>query len=126
LITSHLAIPLRFFGSMCEAIRIVRSKDGESLADDSEKVPKQVLHLQLLRRALSAARGCRAIAIYQVRPRVLTTLKELITPKEAAQDEQDANGEEDVGKEDMIMLRISWLTVHAVLLSCTKYVFIPI
>jgi hypothetical protein len=111
---------------MCEAIRIVRSKDGESLADDSEKVPKQVLHLQLLRRALSAARGCRAIAIYQVRPRVLTTLKELITPKEAAQDEQDANGEEDVGKEDMIMLRISWLTVHAVLLSCTKYVFIPI
>jgi hypothetical protein len=112
---------------MCEAIRIVRSKDGQPLANDSEKNPKQVeLHLQLLRRALSAARGCHAIATYHIRPRVVTTLEELIFPKEAEQDEQDANGEEDVGKEDIIMLRNSWLTVHAVLLSCIEYVFIPI
>jgi hypothetical protein len=53
----------------------------------------------------------------------VTTLEELITPKEAEQDEQDANGEEDVGKEDIIMLRNSWLTVHAVLLSCIEYGF---
>jgi hypothetical protein len=118
---------LLFFASMCEAIRTVRRKDGQPLADISEKDPKQVeLHLQLLRRALSAARGCHAIATYHVRPRGVTTLKELITPEEAEQDEQDVNGEEDVGKEDIRMLRNSWLLVHSVLISCIEYVFIPL
>jgi hypothetical protein len=105
---------------MCDAIRTVRGKDGQPLADIFEKDPKQVeLHLQLLRRALSAARGCHAIATYHSRPRVVTTLKELITP-------EDVNGEEDVGKEDIRMLRNSWLLVHAVLISCVEYVFIPL
>ena len=111
-----------FFVSICDAIRIVRSEDGQPRADTSEKDPKKVeLHLHLLRRALSAARGCHAIATFHDRPRVVTTLEELITTEKAEQAE-DVNGEEDTSKEDMKILQNSWLNVHAVLISCEEYV----
>jgi hypothetical protein len=89
-------------------------------------------HRHLLRRALSAVRGCYAIASFHSQPRAVETLKEWMSLLSFQQDEQDEDEQgkqdeqgEDVGKEVIIRLHNSWIAVYAVLVSCVAYVFIP-
>ena len=104
---------LRFFVFMCDAI--TRNKEGQPPAYNSE------LGLRFLRRALSAAKGCLAVARHG-RARPLNTMEELLNHStQGEQDEQDEGGSEETY---ISILRNSWLVVHAVLIFCSEYVVI--